>query len=444
MEPLEHYRDTIFALSSGAGVAGVAVIRISGQNVRFGLETIIGQLPQPRRAELRTILGSDDQVLDRGLVLYFPAPASFTGEDCAELHVHGGRAVIESVLQRLADLENYRSAEPGEFTRRAFENGKMDLTEVEGLADLLQAQTEMQRRMAQEQSAGSLSKQYELWRKQLIRARAMIEADFDFADEEDVPGSVVDVIWSDLANLSKDIADHLEAGKAGEIIRNGFRVVLLGAPNAGKSSLLNALAQRDVAIVSEEKGTTRDMLEVQLNMDGYPVIIHDTAGIRKTESPVEAEGMKRALQAAGKADLIILLVDPGEDHVLSSDLPFGVPVLRVGSKADINTMVDASQFDCLVSVKQSNGLESLFSKLNVHLKKATYTSVDALPNRQRHREYLYSCVKHIDEAVEGDRLPLELRSESLRSASDSLGRLTGRIDVDDLLDVIFGEFCIGK
>ena len=439
-----HYRDTIFALSSGAGVAGVAVIRISGPDVRDGLRAMLGRLPETRRAVVANIRDLDGLLLDRGLVLFFESPNSFTGEDCAELQVHGGPAVVAAVLRSLGARDGFRSAEPGEFTRRAFDNGKMDLTEVEGLADLVAAETEMQRRMAMEQSSGALSGLYDRWRHDLIRIRAMIEADFDFADEEDVPGSVADRIWPEVSVLGAAIRAHMDAASAGEIIREGYRVVIVGAPNAGKSSLLNALARRDVAIVSDERGTTRDVLEVRLDIAGYPVVVCDTAGLRADAGPVEAEGIRRALATAQAANLVLCL----EDMTAAEGPPplpaVDAPVVRVGSKSDLAAGVKSPDYDCRISVRTSDGLDRLIALLRQHVDAAAGSFVSALPNRQRHREYLTRCLSHLDVALENDSEPLELRSENLRQAADWLGRLTGKIDVEDLLDVIFGEFCIGK
>lgn len=444
MERNDHYRDTVFALSSGAGVSGVAVIRLSGPRVRFGLETMIGDVPKPRRATLRSVYSAQKTELDRGLVFYFPAPHSFTGEDCAEFQVHGGRAVVEAVLQSLSELDGFRSAEPGEFTRRAFENGKMGLTEVEGLADLIAAETEMQRRLALEQSSGSLSGLYEDWRHRLARARALIEADFDFADEEDVPGSVADTIWPDLSDLLAEIDDHLQSAKAGEIIRDGYRVVILGAPNAGKSSLMNALAKRDIAIVSDEQGTTRDLLEVHLDIDGYPVVLQDTAGIRDNAGAVEREGIRRAIDAARRADLVLLLEDLSGAAQAVSAPDRDARSLRVGTKHDLVSGPERDDMDCVISVKRDDGLSPLIDLLRERVHDAAGRVSSALPNRQRHREYLQACRQALEEAVRNDSDPLELRAEALRRSGDALGRLTGRIDVEDLLDLIFGEFCVGK
>ncbi|PHK27256.1 tRNA modification GTPase TrmE, partial [Nostoc linckia z18] len=278
---------TIFALASGALPAGVAVIRISGPAALFMVKTLTGVLPTPRAAALRTVRTPDGQFLDRALVLTFPGPHSFTGEDCAELHLHGGRAVVTAVLNSLAGFENARLAEAGEFSRRAFENGKMDLVEVEGLADLLAAETEMQRKLASEQASGNLSAVYDAWREKLIYARSMLEAELDFSDEGDIPGSVSDRIWRDVSDLKNQIDDAIANLRAGEIIRDGFKVALAGPPNAGKSSLMNALAQRDVAIVTAIAGTTRDVVRCELDIDGYKIELFDTAGLRETTDTVE-------------------------------------------------------------------------------------------------------------------------------------------------------------
>ena len=442
-EPVYHM-DTIFALSSGAVPAAIAIVRFSGPKVRFGLETLVGGLPEPRRAVLRTLSGIDGEVIDRGLVLFFPGPDSFTGEDCAEIHLHGGRAVVESLQRRLAAIDGFRSAEPGEFTRRAFENGRMDLIEVEGLADLIAAQTEMQRRQALDQSAGGLSKTYDAWHSELVRARAMIEADFDFADEEDVPGSVTGTVWQPLEGLAARIESHLGGTAAGEIIRDGYRIVILGAPNAGKSSLLNALARRDVAIVSDERGTTRDMLEVHLDIAGFPVNLYDTAGLRETAGTVEREGVRRAQVAAQAADLVLMLEDIAEPVSVDIAGLDKTRLVRIGTKDDLSVAPAAAWHDCRISVRTENGLDALIGLIEKRVWEAAGIVTGALPNRQRHREYLEKCLRHLHLAIVGSDAPLELRAEELRQASDMLGHLTGQVDVEDLLDMIFREFCIGK
>ncbi len=300
--------DTIFALSSGPPPAGVAVVRISGPGTRFGLETLVDSIPEPRRVSLRNVKDRDGALLDRGLVLFLPGPASFTGEDVAELHLHGGRAVIAAVLAALAELPGFRPAEAGEFTRRAFGNDRLDLTQVEGLADLVLAETEAQRRQALREADGALGRVYDGWRERLVRARALVEAELDFAEEEDVPGAVSDQAWAIAAEVRKEIVNHL-ADRRGERVRDGVEIVVLGAPNAGKSSLVNAIARRDVAIVTPEPGTTRDLIEVRLDLGGFAATLVDTAGLRRAEGAIEREGIRRAEARAEVADMVLWLAD---------------------------------------------------------------------------------------------------------------------------------------
>ena len=333
MQPGKQYEGTIYALSSGALPSGVAVMRISGPGTRFGLETLCGCVPAAREATLRTIRDRNGLALDRGLVIFFPGPASFSGEDCAELHLHGGRAVVAAVSEALGALEGFRYAEAGEFTRRAFENGKLDLTRVEGLADLVAAQTEMQRRMALDQAGGALQALYDGWMRRLTHCRALVEAGLDFSDEDDVPEDVSDGVRSDIRDIRGEMAAHLDRARTGEFVRDGCRVAIAGAPNAGKSSLLNALARREVAIVSDEPGTTRDVLTVTLDLDGYAVIVQDTAGLREAVEKVEQEGIRRAQAAIDAADIVLFLCD------LSSmaSVPAVVrdKTILVGTKADL-------------------------------------------------------------------------------------------------------------
>ncbi|NBN80183.1 tRNA uridine-5-carboxymethylaminomethyl(34) synthesis GTPase MnmE [Microvirga tunisiensis] len=448
--------DTIYALSSGSLPSGVAVIRLSGPAALAAAGQLTGRSLPPRKATLcRLRHPATGDVLDQALVLCFPAPQSFTGEDVVELQCHGGRAVVAAVLGALAALPGLRPAEAGEFTRRAFDRGRMDLTEVEGLADLIAAETEAQRRQAVRQMEGALGRLYEGWRKRLVHMRAMIEADFDFADEDDVPGSVADEVWIEAARLRDEVADHVAAAPRGERLRDGLQVVLMGAPNAGKSSLLNAMAGRDVAIVTEEAGTTRDVLEVHLDLGGYPVTLADTAGLRTGAGRVEQEGIRRATERGRRADLVLWLQEPGgvapEDP--ASGLPEvvrieSVPVWLVRTKTDLEThpKQDSSETaqDFPVSVATGVGLAALLEAL-ARFAGDTFGRGEALvATRERHRHHLQSCLAGLDRALQLSHLPAELRAEELRSAGDSLGRITGRIDVEDLLDVIFREFCIGK
>jgi tRNA modification GTPase len=442
--------ETIYALSSGGVPSGVAVIRLSGPKCRFVLETMVGILPEARRATLRSIRDRNGSEIDRGLVLWFPGPGSFTGEDMAEFQVHGSRAVVGAVSRRLAEIGGMRPAEPGEFTRRAFLAGRIDLTEAEGLADLLAAETESQRRQAASQASGALRRLYGNWRERLVRIRALIEADFDFAEEEDVPGSVADEAWRDAAALAEEIRAHLGEAERGERVRSGLQVVLMGRPNAGKSSLLNALARRDVAIVTEEAGTTRDLIEVHLDLGGWAVTLVDTAGLRRDAGRVEAEGIRRAMERGREADLVLWLEAPDEvdNEDVDADLP-GTDVWRIATKADLGPIrVDEKRFDSAtktlsVSVKTGDGIDALIAEM-AQAAEMSGGGSGVVPSRERHRVHLSAALSELERAVSDGEKDAELRSEDLRRAGDELGRITGEIGVEDLLDVIFGEFCIGK
>ncbi len=437
---------TIYALSSGSLPAGVAVVRISGGRTEAVLQALCGGVPTPRSATLRSIRSRNGDVIDSGLVLYFRGPASFTGEDCAELQIHGGRAAVNALLEELSKLEGLRHAEAGEFSRRAFQNGKLDLVEVEGLADLIAAETEMQRRLAIEHSGGGQSKIYAGWAKRLTHARAMIEAELDFADEDDVPGSVSERIWQDMSMLSQEIAAHIADAPIAEIIRDGLKIVIAGAPNAGKSSLLNALAQRDIAIVTEIAGTTRDVLSVDLSLAGFSVKLYDTAGLRETDERVEQEGIRRAREIIERADLILLLADAPDGFDVMSDFPGDTtPVLRVGTKLDRGS--DGwreGAADVLVSTKSGEGMEGLLDAIAAHLPDLSGRTSLSLPSRRRHVDSLRQAQRSIDDSLARQDLGLDIRAELLRLAGDAIGRITGRVDVENLLDVIFSEFCIGK
>ncbi|MBG6163168.1 tRNA modification GTPase [Labrenzia sp. EL_195] len=447
--------ETIFALSSGAVPSGVAVIRVSGRETKMVLEKICGRVPDARKASVTRLKDpATGEVLDEALVLFFEGPRSFTGEDVAELHCHGGRAVVGKVLSELGKFENCRPAEAGEFTRRAFYHGRMDLTEVEGLADLIAAETESQRKQAVRQMGGALGELYEGWRSRLIHMRAMIEADFDFADEEDVPGSVADEVWSEAAALHGEIAIHLDKSKSGERLRSGLQVVLMGAPNAGKSSLLNAIAGRDVAIVTEEAGTTRDVIEVHLDLGGYPLTLVDTAGLRDAGGIVEREGIRRAQARGQEADLILWAMEldgaPYDDPVsgLPEELRETIPLWIVRTKSDLVTLPEQDSSGTIKEISCSDrneeGVKMLISALTRFAEETISLGEAPLATRERHRHYLSNCLTGLKTAVHANYLPTELRAEDLRRAADALGRITGRIDVDDLLDVIFRDFCIGK
>lgn len=396
-------------------------------------------------------------ILDRGLILWFPAPHSFTGEDMAELQVHGGRAVIEGVLAALGAIDGMYLAQPGEFTRRAFENGKLDLTAAEGLADLIDAETSAQRRQAIHQSAGALHKQYENWRSELISALAYVEATLDFSDEDDV-SDTVDATARSIANaLHTQISAHLTDGRRGEIIREGIRVVIAGPPNVGKSSLMNALAQRDVAIVSPQAGTTRDIIEVRLDLGGIPVILLDTAGIREEAEDIESEGIRRALKCAENAELVLWLTEAlhmrcSSFSVGTDDLPDEIKhsprIIRVASKADLIAPTELSTSATTpllpISVRAGDGMDALISRLTSEAATLVGNSESAVITRARHRQEMQICAMALKHFLDGSPSDLELRAEDLRQAATALGRIIGHIDVEDVLDKIFGDFCIGK
>ncbi|MBN9067747.1 MAG: tRNA uridine-5-carboxymethylaminomethyl(34) synthesis GTPase MnmE [Rhizobiales bacterium] len=434
------FADTIFALSSGALPSGVAMIRVSGHEVRHALERLCGSIPVARRAELRNIRSANGEIIDTGFVLFLAGPKSFTGEDVAELHVHGGRGVVAAILRELGTLNGLRQAEAGEFTRRAFLNGKMDLTGAEALADLVASETEAQRRFAQANAVGQQGVLYREWRRRILQARAMVEAELDFADEADVGEAPSSGAWPDMRRLVEEIEAHLASYHRAEIIREGFQVVIVGAPNAGKSSLLNALASREVAIVTEEAGTTRDLIEVPLDLGGVKVLVTDTAGLRQEAGRVEVVGIERARARAAEADLLLLLTD------LSDPIPvaerFGnVPIRTIGTKADLVHEPPVSSYDHVISVYTGSGLDYLIAALTATAKKAASTT-GVLPSRLRHVELLSRCKGLLAEAL--DDRSLELQAEELRLAGDALGRIVGSVDVEELLGAIFSNFCIGK
>ncbi|MDQ8698592.1 tRNA uridine-5-carboxymethylaminomethyl(34) synthesis GTPase MnmE [Hyphomicrobium sp. LHD-15] len=441
---------TIFALASAPGRAGVAVVRVSGEGASRVIDYMAGPRPDPRRAVGRFIRHPESgEKIDRGVVLWFPKPASFTGEDVVELHLHGGRAVVQAVLSALTLMPGLRMAEPGEFARRAFEAGKIDLAEVEGLADLIDAETEGQRRQALAQASGVLSDLYDGWRASLVEALGLIEAGIDFADEGDIGLKTFTDARSIIQVLVCAVTHHLEDGHRGEILREGFRVALVGPPNAGKSSLLNALARRDVAIVSAEAGTTRDVVEARLDLGGLPVIVSDTAGFRETEGAIEREGMRRSQATAEAADLVLWLTDATEPQtVLPAELaPLADRTLLVMNKTDLLPGGDAPVLpDDIVplSVETGAGLGDLIKRLTVIASERIGHHGEPALTQVRHRRLVEACRDGLEAFLSGPTDEVELRAEDLRGAADALGRITGRVDVEDVLDHIFGRFCIGK
>lgn len=449
---------TIFALSSGRPPAAIAVVRVSGPQAAAALEKLIGRVPEPRKAALARVRDpASGETIDEALVLWFPAPASETGEDVAELQLHGGHAVIAGVLDALGRIEGCRMAEPGEFTRRAFENGRLDLTAVEGLADLIAAETPAQRKQAFRQLKGLIGDRAEAWRQRLIEALALVEARIDFSDEADVPENLVGPALHAAQQLRSEIAAALAGGGRGERLRDGLVVAIAGPPNAGKSTLLNRLARRDVAIVSPHAGTTRDVIEVHLDLEGYPVTLLDTAGIRDSVEPVEQEGVRRARARAAEADLVLWVIDGSAADrmadwhakpVTASAIWLVVNKLDLAKRQRIQPEGSTEyQFTCLVSAATGEGMDMLVAKMASFAKEYFSTVETGIVTRARHRRLFEDTVAALDralaEAAKPGR-PEELIAEELRSAATALGRLTGRVDVEDILDVIFRDFCIGK
>ena len=446
--------DTIYALSTPWGMSGVAVVRVSGPGALTGLTQISGRPDlAARQAHLLRLMDPADQhLIDQALVLAFPAPHSFTGEDVVEYQIHGGVAVINDMLRVLSTLPGYRMALPGEFTRRGFENGKMDLTEAEAIGDLIHAETEAQKKQALSQMEGSLSKLYDEWAQRLVRSLAHLEADLDFPDE-DLPEGVAHAVTPVLQTFIKDLDEHLNDNRRGERLRDGIHVAVIGAPNAGKSSLVNALAQRDVAIVSEHAGTTRDIIEAHLNVGGFPVILSDTAGLRpdqigtQGQDSIEGEGIRRALQRAESADIRVLVFDASllpelDQHTTKLIRENTIIVFNKADqyKGDIPSVM--CHVPVVISVKDDKGIDQLTHALLVMIREMIGTRETPSLTRERHRTALQECKTSLLRALNAP-LP-ELMAEDVRLAMRALGRITGRVDVEDLLDVIFRDFCIGK
>ena len=450
-------RFTIFALSSGRPPAAIAVVRISGPHAGAALKVLVGRIPEPRKAALARVREpASGEIIDEALALWFPAPHSETGEDVAELQLHGGQAVIAGVLEALGRVDGCRLAEPGEFTRRAFENGKLDLTEVEGLADLIAAETQAQRRQAYRQLKGLIGDRAEAWRRRLIEALALIEARIDFSDEADVPENLVEPALHAAQQLRDEIAASLADAGRGERLREGLVVAIAGPPNAGKSTLLNRLARREAAIVSPYPGTTRDVIEVHLDLGGYPVTLLDTAGIRDSDDPVEQEGVRRARERAASADLVLWVTDLSAGGAASDDAsagPAGPEQWLVRNKIDLGSTPrksesrskDGIDHSLTISARTGAGMDALVAALSAHAKDYFAATESALVTRARHRRALEETLAALDRALsESTDGREELIAEELRSAATTLGRLTGRVDVEDILDVIFRDFCIGK
>jgi tRNA modification GTPase len=463
-----HPRDqTIFAVSSGRPPSAISIVRVSGPQAGAALTLLAGKIPEPRMATRALLRDRDRQPIDDAVTLWFPGPASATGEDVAEFHVHGGRAVLAALFAALSDFDNVRAAEPGEFTRRAFENGKLDLTEAEGLDDLIHADTDRQRRQALRQLKGLLGDRARDWRAQIIEASALIEAGIDFSDEADVPAELIAPALKKIKTLLGEIQRVLAAQGHGERLREGLVVAIAGPPNVGKSTLMNQLARREVAIVSPHAGTTRDVIEVQLDLDGYPVTVIDTAGIRETADPVEQEGVRRARARAAEADLVLWLVDAHDEKNLEKSLEQGAaPAWVVRNKIDLDAVetdaavpgIDAlspgqpigvleqtqRHADFEISASRGDGIPELIAAMIVFAQDYFGAGEGGLISRERQRKLLQETAVSLRRSLSAIQEGEELAAEDLRIAARSLGRLLGRVDVEDVLDVIFREFCIGK
>jgi len=436
--------DTIYALATGKGRAGVAVIRLSGPQAGTAAKLISkAPLPKARLAARSNIYHpKTNDLLDDCLILWFPSPGSYTGEDVIELHVHGGLAVINAVMEALGIIKGLRLAGPGEFTRRAFLNDKMDLTEAEGLIDLIDAETDAQRKQAQRQSQGALGKLYVGWMDRLVPLLAYYEAEIDFADEE-LPDQLGQRNEIKIDEIRQELLLHLDDHNRGERLRDGVRIAIIGPPNAGKSSLLNALAKRDVAIVSDIAGTTRDVIEVHLDLNGYPVILSDTAGIRDAKDAIEDEGIKRALKAAEDSDLKVVVVDASsadwKDQLANHQTADSISLVNKIDSFDIK-LNDQGFFP--VSVKSGEGIQSFLDYLGEKVSQEFGLSETPSITRNRHREAVIEAVEALERCLIAPEVALA--AEDLRIAVRALGRITGQVDVEDLLDIIFREFCIGK
>ena len=442
---------TIYALSTGPGISGIAVIRVSGRNTADVVKKITGnKLPTPRVANLAKFnkIGTKE-LIDEGVIIWFPGPNSYTGEDLAEFHVHGSRAVINAMHSSISKIKKCRLAEPGEFTKRAFQNGKINLLKAESIADLISSETEIQRKQALRIMSGKSSDKFNSWRERLLKILSHIEAKIDFPDE-DLPQDIISEIRTTSNTILGEIKKTINDQKVGERIREGFKIAIVGPSNAGKSSLLNYLSKRDVAIVSEIAGTTRDVIETHLNLDGYPVVLSDTAGIRNSKNEIEKKGIKIALNRAEDADLKLVIVsakNPNFTKVLKDLLSKNA--ILVVNKSDLIKKKFNSKFikheHVLISIKKDLNLNKLISKIKSKLKNQFITSENILITRERHRQNLINCVHHLEnfQKKKSDQ-DFDKAAEDLRLATRHLGMIVGKVDVEELLGSIFSDFCIGK
>ena len=442
---------TIYALSTGPGVSGIAVVRVSGKEAAEVVKQLTGDdLPVPRVAVLKKLKNSNtNEMIDEGIVLWFPGPNSYTGEDLAEFHVHGSRAVVSALHSSISGIKNCRLAEPGEFTKLAFQNGKINLLKAEGIADLVSAETEIQRKQAVEIMSGKSSDKFTSWRAKLLKILAHVEAKIDFPDE-DLPKDILDEIQKTSNQVSKEIEKVLDDQKVGERIREGFKIAIVGPTNAGKSSLLNYLSKRDVAIVSEIAGTTRDVIETHLNLDGYPVVVSDTAGIRESKNEIEKKGIKLAFNRAEDSDLKLIIVDAKSVDFTSvlKELMDENAILVV-NKSDLiagNINKELKKHDhILVSIKNNLNLDKLILKIKKKLENKFISYGDILITRERHRQHLEQCISHLKNFKnKNGSEDYDKAAEDLRLATRHLGMIVGKVDVEEILGSIFNDFCIGK
>ena len=442
---------TIYALASGSGISGVALIRVSGDNVKRVIKLLTGkELPSPRVATLRKINNiNTSELIDEGIIIWFPGPESYTGEDMAEFHVHGGKAVILAIQNQISKIENCRLAEPGEFTKLAFQNGKINLLKAESIADLISAETEIQRLQAVKIMQGKSSDKFNELREKLIKILSYVEAKIDFPDE-DLPEDKIKQIRNNSSKVLYEITKILNDQKVGEIVREGFKIAIVGPTNAGKSSLLNNLANREVAIVSEIAGTTRDVIETHLNIDGYPVVISDTAGIRESKDEIEKKGIKLSLKKAEKADLKLVVVDARniDFRGFLNDLLKDNAILVV-NKSDLLKEKLHSEITTfkhvLISLKINSNIEKLILEIKNNLKDKFISDEDILITRERHRQHLMQCSDHLKSFLQkNDNKDFDKAAEDLRLATRHLGMIVGKVDVEEILGSIFNDFCIGK
>ena len=442
---------TIYALSTGPGISGIAVIRISGENTKKVINILTGKdIPDPRVATLRRINKiNTSELIDEGIILWFPGPESYTGEDMAEIQVHGSKAVIDAIHSSISTIENCRLAEPGEFTKLAFQNGKINLLKAESIADLISSETEIQRQQAIKIMNGKSADQFNFLREKLLKILSHVEAKIDFPDE-DLPNDILKEIKKSSDEVLKNIEKILNDKKVGERIREGFKIAILGPTNAGKSSLLNHLSNRDVAIVSEIAGTTRDVIETHLNIDGYPVIVSDTAGIRESKNEIERKGIKLSLNRAEEADLKLIVVDA--KNLDFTDVLKGLldeNAILVINKSDLlkqDIDPEIKKLDhVLISIKENLNIDELILKIKINLKNKFITSDDILITRERHRQHLEQCLENLKNFnKKNEDEDFDKAAEDLRLATRHLGMIVGKVDVEEILGSIFNDFCIGK